>query len=119
MLFRSFVPVGFYDAVLDRYLTDLGAPDALIGFAFFMFGVPFALLASTGGRIVDRIGAVRGAVITALLVSPLVFSYGVIGSPLVIVLLSGVEGVVQALGIPAVQAAVAGSAPEGRSQHRR
>ncbi|MFZ9629067.1 MAG: MFS transporter [Ilumatobacteraceae bacterium] len=110
-----FVPVGFYDSILDRYLTDLGAPDGLIGFAFLLFGVPFALLASTGGRIVDRIGAVRGAVITAVLVTPLVVSYGLIRSPLVIVLLSGVEGVVQALGIPAVQAAVASSAPEGRA----
>lgn len=110
-----FVPVGFYDAILDRYLTDLGAPDALIGFAFLMFGIPFALLASTGGRLVDRIGAIRGSVITAVLVTPLVVSYGFIVSPLVIVLLSGVEGVIQALGIPAVQAAVAGSAPEGRA----
>ena len=110
-----FVPVGFYDSILDRYLTDLGAPDALIGFAFLMFGIPFALLASTGGRIVDRIGAVRAAVITAVVVSPIVVSYGFIESALTIVLLSAVEGVIQALGIPAVQAAVASSAPEGRA----
>ncbi|HQY15862.1 MAG TPA: MFS transporter, partial [Ilumatobacteraceae bacterium] len=33
-----FVPVGFYDAVLDRYMTDRGASNTMIGFAFLAFG---------------------------------------------------------------------------------
>lgn len=110
-----FVPVGFYDATLDRYLTDLGADDVLIGLAFLLFGIPFALLAPAGGRLADRVGATRAAVITAVLITPLTVAYGFIPSALVIVLLSGVEGVIQALGIPAVQATVARSAPPGRA----
>jgi sugar phosphate permease len=50
-----------------------------------------------------------------VLVTPIIITYGVTDSALVIVLLSAVEGVIQALGIPAVQAAVARSAPEGRA----
>lgn len=111
----AFVPVGFYDSTLDRYLTDLGASDVLTGLAFLLFGIPFALLATTGGRIADRVGPVRTAVLSLLLVTPLTLSYGLIDSALVIVLLSAVEGVIQALGIPAVQASIARAAPEGRA----
>lgn len=111
----AFVPVGFYDSTLDRYLTDLGASDVLTGLAFLLFGIPFALLATTGGRIADRVGPVRTAVVSLVAVAPLTFSYGLIDSALAIVLLSALEGVIQALGIPAVQAAIARSAPEGRA----
>lgn len=111
----AFAPVGFYDAILDRYLTDLGATEAVVGLAFLLFGLPFALLAPRGGRLVDRIGAVPASVIAMALVTPLVVTYGFITVPIVIALLSGVEGCIQALGVPAVQSAVARAAPEGRA----
>lgn len=111
----AFAPVGFYDAVLDRFLTDLGATELVVGLSFLLFGLPFALLAPTGGRLVDRIGAVPASVIAMALVTPLVASYGFISVPIVIALLSGVEGCIQALGVPAVQSAVARAAPEGRA----
>jgi MFS family permease len=60
MSMALFLPVGFYDATLDRYLTDLGASDVLIGFSFMAYGIPFALLATTGGRLSDRTGALAG-----------------------------------------------------------
>lgn len=110
-----FVPVGFYDAILDRYLTDLGAGDVLIGLSFLVFGIPFAVLAPLGGRLADRLGPLRGAVITAVLITPLTIAYGLIDRPGLIVALSGVEGSIQALGIPAAQAAVARAAPTGRA----
>lgn len=109
-----FVPVGFYDATLDRFLTDLGASNAVVGLAFLAFGVPFALFASTGGRVADRFGAMPVALISTLLVIPITVSYGFITLPMVVVVLSGVEGVTQALGIPAAQAIVARAAPVGR-----
>lgn len=111
----AFAPVGFYDAILDRFLTDLGATELIVGLSFLLFGLPFALLAPTGGRLVDRIGPVRASVIAMALVTPLVLSYGFIAVPIVIAVLSGVEGCIQALGVPAVQSAVARAAPEGRA----
>lgn len=111
----SFVPVGFYDSILDRYLTDLGARDAEIGLAFVLFGVPFALLSTTGGRIADAVGSFRVAVAATMLIVPITLAYGFIDRPMVIVGLSAVEGIIQAIGIPAVQSTVARSAPVGRA----
>ena len=110
-----FLPVGFYDATLDVYLTDRGASDVLIGMTFLAYGIPFALLATAGGRLSDRRGAVRVAFISTLLVAPVTASYGLIAVPMVILLVTAVEGCLQALGVPASQSMVASAAPLGRA----
>ena len=115
MSMALFLPVGFYDATLDRFLTDLGASDELIGLSFMAYGIPFALLATTGGRLSDRSGALRVALIASIAVAPLTGVYGFIAVPMVIVLLSAVEGCIQALGVPASQSMVAQAAPPGRA----
>ncbi len=108
-------PVGMSDAILDRYMTDRGASNVMIGIGFLMYGIPFALLATTGGRLADRHGAFRVSMISLVLVAPITAVYGVLSAPLVITALFAVEGSVQALGVPATQAFVAQSAPVGRS----
>lgn len=115
MTIAMFVPVGFYDATLDRYLTDMGASNSLISLAFLAFGVPFALLASRGGHTADRMGPLRVAVAAAVLVTPITMGYGFLSVPILVVALSGIEGVVQAFGAPAAQALVAAGAPVGRA----
>ncbi len=110
-----FLPVGIYDATLDRYLTDLGGSNMLISLGFLAYGIPFALLATTGGRLADQRGALRVGVFASMLVGPLTAVYGHVSLPAVIVGLSAVEGSVQALGVPAAQAVVADGAPQGRA----
>ena len=110
-----FLPVGFYDATLDVYLTDRGASDVLIGMTFLAYGIPFAMLATAGGRLSDRRGAVRVAFISTVLVGPITASYGLIAVPMVILALTAVEGCLQALGVPASQSMVAAAAPLGRT----
>ncbi len=110
-----FMPVGFYDATLDVYLTDRGASDVLIGLTFLAYGIPFALLATTGGRLADRRGAVRVAFLSTVLVAPITMSYGLIAAPIVILVLTAVEGCLQAIGVPASQSIVAAAAPPGRA----
>jgi len=110
-----FLPVGFYDATLDRYLTDMGASNQLISMAFLAYGIPFALLATTGGRLADRRGPLRVGFLAVLLVGPLTAVYGVIEVAILVVLVSAVEGSIQALGVPASQAVVAEGAPKGRA----
>lgn len=110
-----FLPVGFYDATLDRYLTDMGASNQLISVAFLAYGIPFALLATTGGRLADRRGPVRVGFLAVLLVGPLTAFYGFIEVAIIVVIVSAVEGSIQALGVPASQAVVAEGAPKGRA----
>ncbi|MFM2077588.1 MAG: hypothetical protein RJA49_1478 [Actinomycetota bacterium] len=115
MSIALFLPVGIYDATLDRYLTDLGAGNVLISFGFLAFGIPFALLATRGGAYADRKGALRVSFMAACLVGPLTAIYGHLSVPAVIVALSAVEGVIQSFGVPAAQAVVAEAAPVGRA----
>lgn len=115
MMMALFLPVGFYEAILDRYMTDLGASDQLIGLSFLAYGIPFALLATTGGRLADRRGAMRVAVLATLVVVPLTVSYGSVNMPEMIVVLSAVEACFQAIGVPAAQSVVASGAPIGRA----
>lgn len=115
MCVALFLPVGFYDATLDRYLTDLGGSDRLIGMSFLAYGIPFALLATTGGRLASQKGAMRVAVWGTMLVAPITMGYGFIHVPLIIVGVSAIEGSLQALAVPASQALVAAGAPLGRA----
>ncbi|MBI4883064.1 MAG: MFS transporter [Actinobacteria bacterium] len=110
-----FLPVGFYDATLDVYLTDRGASDMLIGLTFLAYGIPFTLLATAGGRLSDRRGAVRVAFVSTMLVAPVTASYGLLAAPILILVLTVVEGCLQALGVPASQSMVAAAAPLGRA----
>ena len=104
-----------YDAILDRYLTDRGAGNVMIGISFTMYGIPFALLAARGGRLADRQGAFRLSLVSIALVVPLTAAYGLLTVPLIIMGVFLLEGSVQALGVPASQAVVAEAAPLGRA----
>jgi len=110
-----FLPIGFYDATLDRYLTDLGGSDRLIGFTFLAYGVPFALLATRGGALASKRGAMAVAVVGTLLVTPITVGYGFMKLPILILIFSAFEGMIQAMAVPASQAVVASGAPVGRA----
>jgi len=110
-----FLPVGVYDALWDRYLTDRGASNTAIGLSFFMYGIPFALVAAAGGRRADRIGPVRACLLALFVAAPLTGSYGLITVAWLIIVVSMAEGAAQALAVPAAQAAVAAAAPAGRA----
>lgn len=110
-----YLPIGVYDALWDRYLTDRGASNFVVGLSFLLYGIPFVLLARLGGRLADKWGALRTALYAVFLIAPVVAGYGSAATPLVIVIISVVEGVVQALTVPAAQASMSQVAPVGRA----
>ena len=110
-----FLPVGVYDALWDRYLTDRGASNTVIGLSFLLYGVPFVMLAAAGGRTADRIGPTRAAIIAIACAAPFTGSYGLITLPWLIVAASVAEGSIQALAVPGAQATIAAAAPPGRA----
>jgi predicted MFS family arabinose efflux permease len=109
-----FLPVGVYDALWGRYLEDRGASTLFIGVSLALYGVPFFLLAAAGGRVADRVGPVRAALRTMWLVVPMTAAYGLLQVPLAIMLLACAEAGVQAIAIPAAQAAMARACPTDR-----
>ncbi|MHB1089877.1 MAG: MFS transporter [Ilumatobacteraceae bacterium] len=109
------LPVGVFDALWDRYLTDLGGSNLMVGISFALYGIPFILLSSTGGKIADRGDPQRIALWSMLVVSPFVFFYGFFDILWIVVGLNIFEGIAQAVAYPATVAAVAKAAPDGRA----
>lgn len=109
-----FLPVGIYDALWARYLVDRGADTLFAGLSIALYGIPFVLLASSGGRIADRIGAVRAALRSLWLIVPMTAAYGLLRVPVLIAGLALFEAMVQAVAVPASQAAMARACPPGR-----
>jgi MFS family permease len=106
-----FFPAGVYEAVWSRYLEDLGASTLFVGVTLTLYGLPFAIVAPLGGRIADRLGPVRTAVVGLVLALPLIVTYGIIDSPGVLVTVAIVEAVCNAASVPAAQTAMARACP--------
>ncbi|MEY3558466.1 MAG: hypothetical protein RL374_1172 [Actinomycetota bacterium] len=110
-----FIPIGIYDSLWDRYITDRGGNNFMVGMTFLLYTIPFILLGAKGGRLADQKGAARMTVIGIFMTAPLVMLYGFLPSALLLVSFSLVEGVIGALSIPATQSLMAQVAPHGRA----
>ena len=87
------LPMGVYDALWDRYLTDLGGSNIMVGLSFALYSVPFMLLSSAGGKLADRGQPQRIALWSMLVVSPFVFFYGFFDILWIVVGLNIFEGI--------------------------
>ncbi len=110
-----FIPVGIYDALWDRYITDRGGTNLMVGLTFLLYTIPFIVLGAAGGRVADRQGASRMTVIGIFMTAPLVLIYGLLQNAWLLVGFAVVEGVIGALSIPATQSLMAQVAPKGRA----
>lgn len=108
-------PVGIFDALWDRYLTDLGGGNAMVGISFALYTIPFILFSSYGGRLADRYNPQKVSMFAMILVVPAVTGYGLFDTLPPVIALNVIEGVVQAITYPAAAAAVAVAAPVGRA----
>lgn len=109
------LPIGMYDALWARYLTDRGASSLLVGVSLACYAVPFALLAGVGGRLTDTYGASRVAVISTLMVAPFTVAYSLFTNPWIPITIGIGEAVVSAVALPATQTVTANAAPPGRA----
>ena len=101
-----FLPVGVYDALWARYLTDAGASTLFIGIGLSLYAVPIVVFAPTGGRIADRFGPVRATSLAICGIIPLTIAYGLVSVPLLITAIGLLESLPQAVATPAVQTAM-------------
>ena len=108
-------PVGIFDSLWDRYLTDLGGGNMMVGISFGLYTIPFILFASYGGRLADRHDPQKVAMYAMIFVVPAVGGYGLFQTLPPVVALNVLEGIAQALMYPASAAAVALAAPIGRA----
>lgn len=104
-------PIGVYDSLWSRLLTDLGASATFIGVGLMLFGAPTMLLSPLGGRMSDRFGPHRTAAWSFVLIVPSTLAYGLLGRPGLITMMAVVEAVGTAFAFPATQAAMAHDSP--------
>lgn len=101
------VPVGAFDAMWARYLTDLGASHVMIAVSFAATTLPFLVIAGYAGRMVDRAGPMRGATWGAAVIVVALSCYALVGNVWAIVGVGVGEAFGQALAGPAAAAAMA------------
>ena len=110
-----FLPVGIYDALWDRYITDRGGNNFQVGLTFLLFTLPFIIFGAKGGRLVDRRGPERMILVGIAMMVPLVFVYGLLPTPELLVAFAVVEGLISAISTPSAQSLMAKVAPVGRA----
>jgi MFS family permease len=109
------LPVGIYDSLWDRFLTDIGASDMVVGFSLAAYAAPFVLLSRFGGRLADRTNRVRVAFVSLLFIAPLTATYGLFSVVWVPIMFGVLEASFQAAAQPAASGMLAAGAPAGRA----
>lgn len=108
-------PFGMYESTWDRYLTDLGGSDTLVGISIAAYAIPFITMASLGGRLAEGRDPMKVALAGIAVVAPLTIIYGQVGRVWPVLVLGVAEACAQALATPAAQANIARVAPVGRA----
>ncbi len=103
----TFGAIGTFDTIWARYLTDLGATPLFIGFTLTCFGLPMAALAGWGGRLADEKGPLRVGIVGVACSVPMMAAYGFTGVLAVLTVLAIAHSILDAVNMPATQAAVA------------
>ena len=109
-----FLPVGIYDSLWSKYLSDLGASRDFVGTSLTLYGLPIVLLAAFSGRLVDRIGAPRGMKLAMAGIAPITALYGLLPTYWLVAGVAMLEAVFNSLGGPASQTAMTKVCPPDR-----
>lgn len=99
--------IGVFEPLWATHLDDLGASTQLIGLSLTGFALPMMLVARPAGRLTDRFGARWMSVLPALVSAVLMMTYGYTPYLAVIIVVSMVHGVMEAILNPATQAGIA------------
>ncbi len=80
--------IGVFDALVDRFLTDLGADNGAVAIVLLAVGLPMLILPRIAGKLAQSRGAAFVMLPAALALAPVMIGYGLVGS----VLLVGIVG---------------------------
>ncbi|MEO6351254.1 MAG: MFS transporter, partial [Candidatus Limnocylindrales bacterium] len=106
---------GTYETIWSLYMRSLGASIDFIGLTFALFALPVLLFSSYAGRVVDRRGGMRFAVVGGLIVAACGLVYSIAWEPALPALVGLIEGTAFAFIGPALYSMAARATPEGRS----
>ena len=106
---------GVYEVTWTLYMLHLGASLAWVGATFSIFGVGVVIASPIAGRVVDRVGAFRFAVIGSAAIAVSGMLYVLSTEPVFPSFVVPFEAVAEGFVVPALFALVAQGTPNGRS----
>ena len=109
-----FTTVGVFEASWAVLLRDRGAETWLIGVTLSLFTLPMIYFAPIGGRAAQRVGPMRVVSMSIGVAIACTFSYGVLPSLWLLLIVSIVHAVADSYTMPGNQVAVALAAPESQ-----
>ena len=103
--------IGAFEPVIAKQLTDIGASDTAAGLTLASFALPYVFFAWYGGRVADRFGAYRTAVISMLCTVPFVAMFGLAETALAIAIVGVIRSCFDTITTPSGSAAMAHASP--------
>jgi len=103
--------IGAFEPVIAKQLTDLGSSDRAIALTLSTFAIPYVFLTRYGGRTADRFGAHRTAVISMLCTAPVIATFGLVDTALLIAAFGLLRSIFDTITTPAGSSAMARAVP--------
>jgi MFS family permease len=101
-----FLMIGTFDALWAVVLDDLNTSEWIANLGITLFALPLVLLASTGGRLSQRVGPFRVATVGLLLAAGFMALYGVVPSGGLMFAIAMVHAVTDGLSVTSTAVAV-------------
>ena len=109
-----FVMIGTFDALWSVMMDDIAAPTWVASVGITIFALPMLFLAPLGGRLTQQVGPFKASISGLSIAALFMATYGIIGSPYVMLGIGLAHGVVDGLTITGGSAAIALVAPRER-----
>jgi DHA1 family multidrug resistance protein-like MFS transporter len=106
--------VGAFEPIIAKQLHDLGTNDTGVAVTLSLFGVPYVFLTSFGGRLADRHGPQRVAILAMAASVPAVAGLGFAKTAVAIAVIGVVRSIIDTVSTPAGITAMARAAPPDR-----
>lgn len=95
--------IGVFDAVIDRYLTDLGAGNRTVAAGLLAIGLPLLVLPARAGRWAERHGGSSSLRLALLVAVPSYAAYGLWAVPAAVIAVGFVGAAAEAVAFPSSQ----------------
>jgi len=109
-----YLMIGTFDTLWSVMMADIDAETWIANLGITLFALPMLFLGPIGGRLTQKIGPFRAAIVGLSTASLLMASYGILASPHAMLGVGVFHGIVDGLTITAGAAAVAMTVPRER-----
>ncbi len=101
-----FLPIGLYETVWGKHISNLGGSTTIIALSVALYGLPYMVIAPLGGRLGDRIGPARVALIGAAGIVVITVITGIPRNLWILLPVGIIEAMISAVAYPNALAAV-------------